>query len=814
MIILIDIGGHDWMKKMGKAIILSTSILLATPVLPLTPFTAIKAEASSTIKMKKTSFQTKDRLNLRSGASTKNKVILTIPKGKIIQATEKKGSWYKVTYTYKSKNKNITKTGWVSSGYLKEYYQYKKISKTYYFTKKTSKFYTKPDTKKKAAYTVTAHNGFPSTQKVVNSIGETWYRISYKGKTLYVKSNEVSKQSFISFSQTKYIANKTTYLYQSYGNVQKKLVTIPKGTIVQAKKRIGDWYSISYKGKTGYFYIGDFSKYDKITYQTSNTSLNYYITKQTSKLYSKPDTKSKLVYSVSANNGFSSTQKVINSLKETMYRITYKGKTLYINSNDVNKATTTSINKTDYKANKDTYLYQSFGLNQKKLITIPKGTVISSSIKSGDWYRTSYKGSTGYVFIKDFSINNIITVKKIDETTYVTNDALNLRKSYDATSSILTTIPKSKIVIASYKASNGWYKVKYEKTTGYVSGKYLTQVRTGDPLTSHTGYQFIDLRTKSSVTAAQINNYISKYVKLTGKKSILSGKGQAFIDAGNKYGVNSLYLAAHAIHESAYGTSLLSVGKNNLFGFGAYDATPFIAAFKFKSVNDCINYIAQEMKATYLNKNNWKYNGAYLGYSTKDMNNKRIDENSGGMNFWYASDPYWGQTIAKHMQNILPYKSSYSKAPINTKVYSKPSKPAGSDVFPVGIQAVIKDPNEKLPKGKGTKILLLEKTNDFWVKIKDGKTTYWTNSIKFDDYKKYITVLNLGRVTVEDLNVRSSASTSSSKIQTLKQNSFVQIVLTKDGKPTMDKNKTWYKIKLSNGKTGWVSAYYIKQELQ
>ncbi|WP_412733864.1 SH3 domain-containing protein [Heyndrickxia sporothermodurans] len=86
--------------------------------------------------------------------------------------------------------------------------------------------------------------------------------------------------------------------------------------------------------------------------------------------------------------------------------------------------------------------------------------------------------------------------------------------------------------------------------------------------------------------------------------------------------------------------------------------------------------------------------------------------------------------------------------------------------------------------------------------------------MKFDEYKKYLAVQNLGRVTVEDLNVRSSASTSSSKIQTLKQNSFVQIVLTKDGKPTMDKNKTWYQIKLSNGKTGWVSAYYIKQELK
>ncbi|QQZ08643.1 SH3 domain-containing protein [Heyndrickxia vini] len=816
------------MKKMGKALVLSTSILMATPLLPMTSLTAIKAEASTaTIKMKKTAFQTKDRLNLRSGSSTKDKILLTIPKGKIVQATEKKGSWYKVSYTYKSKNKNTTKTGWVSSSFLKEYDQYQKISKTYYFTNKATKFYTKPNTKNKATYTVAAQNGFASTQKAINSLGETWYRISYKGKTLYVNSKDVSKKSFTSFSQTKYKANKNAYLYQSYGNAQKKLIAIPKGTIVQSKKRIGDWYSISYKGKNGYIFISDFTKYSKITYNTSKTDINYYITNQPTKLYSTPDTNGAATYTVAANYGFSSNEEVTNSLGETMYKITYNEETLYINSQDVTKATADSINKTDYKATKDTYLYQSFGINQNKLVKIPKGTIITTSERWGDWYSTSYKGLTGYVFIKDFSKYSKIKEQKIDDTTYVTTDALNIRKSYDASSTILTTIPKSKIVIASYKVSNGWFKIQYGKTIGYVNGKYLTQVRTGDPITNHTGYQFIDLRTKSSVTAAQINNYIEKYVKLTGKKSILTGKGQVFINAGNKYGVNSLYLAAHAIHESAYGTSLLSLGKNNLFGFGAYDATPFIAANKFNSVDECINYIAQEMKATYLNPNNWKYSGAYLGFSTKDMNNKRIDANSGGMNFWYASDPYWGKTIAKHMQNILPFDSAYyKKASVNTKVFSQPTKPEGSDIFPADIQAATNNvldfyserdtASKKKTFKKGTEFTLLEKTNDFWVKVKIGKTTYWTNSIKFDNYKKYISVKNLGRVTTSDLNVRSTTSTSNSKniIHVLKQNEFVQIILTKDGKPTMDKAKGWYKIKLDNGKTGWISSYYITQELK
>ena len=58
-------------------------------------------------------------------------------------------------------------------------------------------------------------------------------------------------------------------------------------------------------------------------------------------------------------------------------------------------------------------------------------------------------------------------------------------------------------------------------------------------------------------------------------------RGQSFIDAGKTYGVNALYLAAHAIHESAFGTSDIALGKNNLFGFGSYDASPFIASYRF-----------------------------------------------------------------------------------------------------------------------------------------------------------------------------------------------------------------------------------------
>ena len=177
--------------------------------------------------------------------------------------------------------------------------------------------------------------------------------------------------------------------------------------------------------------------------------------------------------------------------------------------------------------------------------------------------------------------------------------------------------------MASVKTSNEWYQVDYADKTGYVPIDSLKQVKTGDPLTRDS-YQFIDLRTQSPVTAQQINDYIEANYKKHGQDSVLIGKGQSFIDAGKTYGVNALYLAAHAIHESAFGTSDISIGKNNLFGFGSYDATPFIASYRFSSIEENINYIAQQIKATYLSPGNWRYKGAFLGFSTKDMNNKRL----------------------------------------------------------------------------------------------------------------------------------------------------------------------------------------------
>ncbi len=677
-------------------------------------------------------YQTTANLNLRSGPSTKNGIIKTIPKGTVVSSSERNGEWVKVSYTYTVNKKITSATGWVSAGYLKEYYQYSNINGTY-LTKKEAQLYASPDKKKNAILKVSKDNGFQATQKVINSAGETWLKVVYNGKPVYVQLTEVTAQSGKSFSQMNFTTNKDTYLYSSYGNIYTKLVKIPKNTIVSSKYSVGNWYSFSFAGKSGYVFGGEMTS------------------------YTPPATKPAPVQQVP------------------------------VPQVPVEQAPV-----------------EQEPISPAPQIQDPVVPVTASPSQEPEQQLE-------------------VSETAISGKTYVTAANLNLRKTAATDSEILAVLPYGSLINPTHTVSNGWFKTVFNGRTGYVSGGYIKEVVTGDPL-HREGYQFIDLRKPSRVTAAQINQYIDNNLS-SGRISVLKGKGQAFIDAGNKYGINSLYLAAHAVHESAFGTSNISLGKYNLFGFGAFDAAPYIGAVRFASIEQNIDYIAQELVSTYLNPASWKYKGAYLGYSTRTVSdNSRLDSNSAGMNFYYASDVKWGQKIAAHMQKIYPYNNAEYNIAANSNLFSYPSRPEGKDGFPSGISAVAKQ-DIKLVNQKGSTVAsqtlkkdqlftILEKHNDYWVKLSVDNRDYWTNDIKFDRYKEFITVKNLGRVTASSLNVRPIASTAQAPIAALKLNDFIPLSVDSAGNVIMDGTKSWYNVKLADGRTGWVSAQYVILELK
>ncbi|RXT08083.1 N-acetylglucosaminidase [Ammoniphilus sp. CFH 90114] len=133
----------------------------------------------------------------------------------------------------------------------------------------------------------------------------------------------------------------------------------------------------------------------------------------------------------------------------------------------------------------------------------------------------------------------------------------------------------------------------------------------------------LDLRKPSGLSQEQADALIEG----TG----LEGLGKAFVETEERYQVNAYYLIAHAAWESAWGRSRISKEKNNLFGFSAYDQSPYQSARKFASKEEGIDAVARYISEHYLSEDGKYYNGAHLE----------------GMNIRYATDENWQNGIGK-----------------------------------------------------------------------------------------------------------------------------------------------------------------------
>lgn len=158
-------------------------------------------------------------------------------------------------------------------------------------------------------------------------------------------------------------------------------------------------------------------------------------------------------------------------------------------------------------------------------------------------------------------------------------------------------------------------------------------------------YQFMPLRTKSSIPSSVYNGFLQS--KGYGTNSVLYNTGESFVKAQNDYGVNALMVFAQACLESAYGTSYYAKSRNNLFGLGAYDSNPD-NAYQFDSVYECLELQMGYYLRNYFYADSSLFFGAHYG-------NK-----GSGISVKYASDPYYGQKISSIAYAIDKYANNYS----------------------------------------------------------------------------------------------------------------------------------------------------------
>lgn len=165
----------------------------------------------------------------------------------------------------------------------------------------------------------------------------------------------------------------------------------------------------------------------------------------------------------------------------------------------------------------------------------------------------------------------------------------------------------------------------------------------------------VDLRypAPANVNAASINHYLTLH------DSLMSDLGSVFMQAQSTYDVNANYLVSHALEETGSGghVSNIALNKNNLFGYGAFDANAGADAGTFPSEAYAILFQAWEVRNNYLDPNSSHYTSPTLT----------------GMASNYASDPNWANKINNLMdQFVIDLGDNVS----SYKQYSAENQPA------------------------------------------------------------------------------------------------------------------------------------------
>ncbi|WP_066058001.1 glucosaminidase domain-containing protein [Robertmurraya korlensis] len=203
------------------------------------------------------------------------------------------------------------------------------------------------------------------------------------------------------------------------------------------------------------------------------------------------------------------------------------------------------------------------------LFILLDSNIIGESVSGNTrWYKIEYKGQVLYVH-STLASNNLRVGK-------VTSATLNIRAEKNSTSHIYGSVGMGSLLsVLEEDNSTGWYRVGIGNWRNATSSDVLQYLNPTAYINDEKQrFQFMNLSKPSDVSVGTLNTF------LTGK-GILANQGQAFIDAGNKYGMNEVYLMAHTLLETGNGTSTLARGVDyngktvyNMYGVGAYDDCP------------------------------------------------------------------------------------------------------------------------------------------------------------------------------------------------------------------------------------------------
>ena len=265
------------------------------------------------------------------------------------------------------------------------------------------------------------------------------------------------------------------------------------------------------------------------------------------------------------------------------------------------------------------------------------------------------------------SIDKIVEVGKapyssnyvpiVGDTLKATSNTVAIRTSPSEDAEKIVTISKGENVTL-VKDVGDWYYVKYDSHEGYAMKNSLTYVNpngTGDgdennvqytkeQLTQNLGFSML-MNRRSNLSLEQFKKVFAN--DPNDKNKVFQNNAEYFYYAEQQYNINGLFVAAIGIHESGWGTSKISLDKKNLFGFQAYDRSPYASASSFDGYANGIDLVSRVLVKYYLNpKGTPIYNGeTALGTYYKGSTISAVNQS-------YATDKNWANAVYKWMMYL------------------------------------------------------------------------------------------------------------------------------------------------------------------
>ena len=252
---------------------------------------------------------------------------------------------------------------------------------------------------------------------------------------------------------------------------------------------------------------------------------------------------------------------------------------------------------------------------------------------------------------------------KNGDTLYVTSDRLSVMVEPNEESQKVATLSKGD-ELKLLEIDNQWYKIISGTARGYVKAECTTYLNPNQKEQENTE----NSSTQGGSTTSGNSNSIQKlsfgmalnkpsglsleqFTKvLTDSKDvnkIFENNAQYFYYIEKQYNINGLFVASVAIHESGWGTSKISQQKKNLFGYGAYDSSPYNSAYTFSDYSESIDLLARVFVKYYLNPKGTeiyggeKATGSYYNGPTLT-----------GVNTKYATDKNWANKVYETMKYL------------------------------------------------------------------------------------------------------------------------------------------------------------------